>query len=1589
MDIPKSQRKLDRGTPKAAIKIEGLRGRSSKGKRPFFARTVSFFGQLTPLESLKRHRVDKKRSFSNSLSPCDKSDKPFFMQRWFCILSVFLGICPIQMQAQVADTFPRAPEAFFQSLGSFLLETRNDEAAKSFQDFEQSQRSKPFLPEELTAIQGICGQMRKKGLSAHPYFSTYLDAVTALRTLPTQQGFFASWHEIATWMLSAENPGPATSVFDFFSFSKYFFLSGHLVYGDANRVRWRLKSPAWSLKIQQGEPAVLVSKANLLGENSRDSILIANTSGVYFPLRNQWRGKGGTVNWERAGLGTEVNASLGTYSIDTRKSAYSADSASLSYPKVLGNQRILGKLSDQLSSLETETGLYNPQFESYQSREIKGIAEGMRFSGGFKLQGKTIFGIGAEGRKPLLQIFNQRGGLAFKATADELVVRQGESVFAEHASIAFYLEKDSIFHPSAHFKFNLADKELLLTRGKYANDRSPFFSSAHQLFIHTDQILTSIDGEKAIIGETALAIVRKPPVAFESVDFYSQKSYDEQQGIASVNPLALIKRFSDQQNQTTLDADQLAKLFNPEFTAASIERLLFDLSAQGFVLYDTESKRIEIQPKLFHYEDAKQQRADFDMLRLISKSDQPNATLHLRSASMEVSNTEFISFSPRQRVSIAPDSNRIILGKNRDMAFSGTLQAGFSELKSTRWKFRYQNFQIEGDSIEYLRLFAPEKRPDDVSEQPEPFALTSDIEDFKGILLIDAERNKSGQADIPMFPSLNTKGKAFVYYDGPFAKDTVYKRDSFYFELDPFHLNQLDNYSKDELSFKGWLVPAHIFPPFRETLRVQSDYSLGFQHNTPAEGYATYANKGNFTGALQLSNNGLRGEGILSFQGAKISARDYLFRPDQLTGSARAFDIPEVRGEKESPKIAGSDVNINWVPYADSMYVTSASQGFKVFDEGIHNLAGQLILTSNGINASGTLDWPDAQIKAPILTFGARSVRADTLFLGIKAKGQEQFALQAEKTGGRIDFDQKKGSFKAPSQPSSTVFPLNQYETSLNAFDWDIEAQTITFLQSPDSAALFTSSHPEQDRLSFRGKTAVYELDSTLLKVGGVSYIVSSDAFIYPDSNRIYVQPGAVITRLEDAVIVCDTLSRKHTISRASVDILGKKEYRASGYYQYPVGNREQEIAFDNIQGTRVGKGPVNQRPSATVAQGEVAEADSFLMDDKLSFYGQISLGSDSENLKFSGFARINSERLPEQQWFSISTQADRKNVVIPFKTLRNPESVVLENGLFLSKEQASVYPLLMMPPYFRRDRPLFPAKGVLRYDKQKDRFIVGDSSIVLAEQRRGNVLTYFSKTGRVEAEGKFNLGSGLKNYKIQAAGTATTQFREGPLPSEADSNAIAAPPLPTDFDLIAGLDFTLPDRLLRIMQNEIASSSFAASPIPYLSDINYYQRYFSEIFPPNNDVESAINGLSNGIFSVPEKDNPYTLLLSGLKMRWDMDYQSLVSKKAEAGLVSIKGKPISQVLDCYVEFKMPSNEDDRVYVYLQLRNQIYYYFGYRNGILEINSNDNRFMDEAAKMKSNELVLKMPDGKSYEIQIVESNRAQMFLRRAKAAAEAK
>ena len=133
---------------------------------------------------------------------------------------------------------------------------------------------------------------------------------------------------------------------------------------------------------------------------------------------------------------------------------------------------------------------------------------------------------------------------------------------------------------------------------------------------------------------------------------------------------------------------------------------------------------------------------------------------------------------------------------------------------------------------------------------------------------------------------------------------------------------------------------------------------------------------------------------------------------------------------------------------------------------------------------------------------------------------------------------------------------------------------------------------------------------------------------------------------MENARIVADTANKYHVINRATVDVKGKKDYRAKGYYEYNIGDRKQEIYFADIIGTRVGKGQRSEKATVTRATGTIKEQDKFYIDQKTEYQGKISLSADSKNLSFDGFARLDSPLMPNRQWFSIKSDVTLHRII-------------------------------------------------------------------------------------------------------------------------------------------------------------------------------------------------------------------------------------------------------------------------------------------------------------------------------------------------------
>lgn len=1504
-----------------------------------------------------------------------------------------------KMEAQRLEQFSDDPTEFLNQLEEYMTSSKRKVLEEAYEEFAKVFNSGLYSEEEIKQILKTGNAMLQQRMVASPYFKNYLRALTMVKNTSDPERHFKEWHTVLDQVLANIENRHLKPFDEFVEFSMLFFELKALRYSSSGGTSWFALAEDFKFEYIENEPVVQFEKADLMANRRTDTIFIYNTTGYFQPVDRIWNGQGGRVTWERHGLGKEVYAELGNYEFEMISSLYRVQEAKMHYPDYFGNRIIPGSFSDKLVARNDATEGSFPKFESNERLELKNIGEGIVYEGGFRLEGTTVYGFGSKNDNARINISDANSQTSFKGASELFTIRRGERISGQSVEGVLYFGNDSIYHPSIDVRFLIDEREMQLTRGDRASNRNPFFSSMHKINLYADDVTAYLNGDSIAIGKQKLPMKTKEPVEFESFNFFTERDYQSLQNIASVNPIAALKILYDKEGTRFLPADVVAKKLNPRFSVENIKGLLYDMVSRGFINYDPEEDEIEIKDKVFLYADAHLKKTDYDVLKIESDTSGTNALMNLNEKTIDVRGVNSMEFSAKQKVAAKPFKKSLVMSENRDMDFDGTVFAGFSTMEGKDYHFKYDPFHLELDSIRFFDLFVPTGKVND--GQPEALSIGSRIEHVTGVLLIDAPSNKSGKDNIPMFPSLQSKDKSFVFYDYKTTQGGAYTRDSFYFQLYPFSFNHLDFYTREDVQFEGTLFSADIFPPFDELGTLQEDESIGFITETEGEkGYPAYQEKGRFKGELSLSNQGFLGKGNVVYLGASIDSEDIIFMPKQMLASAERFNLEENRTEgEEVPQVRGLDVKIDWRPYQDSMYIRSEEAAFALFQEGQHTLDGILILTPGGLKGNGVFDWETATMESELFSFGAFSSFADTTNVKIKTQDLNDIALSTENVVSDVDFDEQLATFKANDEFLETKLPAIQYKTSMNEFTWDMAEEHITFKSDPNKPGRFVSIHPDRDSLAFDGADAFYDLKTDQLKVSGVPYVVAADAFIYPDSSYLEIERGGAITTLENAQVIADTINKYHVINRATVNIIGRREYKASGFYEYNIGDKEQEIEFENIVGQPVGKGSWAEKPVITTGTGKVTPADELYIDHRTEFQGTISLSADDKNLAFDGFARLDTDRLPHEFWFAVSSKADKNNLAISFdepKTYETGDPTA--TGFYLGRETAEVYPRVMAPLFSRRDRAILPAKGVFTYNKDKDIFYFGDSLRVLENNPRGNLLTFQNNTGKAVGTGKFNIGSGLKYVSVEASGELRSTFPERPedpeemmvsdtasLISQVQSAADTVQKYFVEGDFMAGINLIVPDKLMRMMMSDINQMSFDAPNVIYLTELDFYRPALINLLPESKETDEALSTLGAGILAVPERINPYTFLFSKIPVKWNPEYQSFVSQDSKLGIISINGESLNKKLEAYVEFKMPSNEDDRMYIYIKSPSQLFYYFGFKQGILSITSNNTAFMDELLAMKSKDLITKMEDGNTYEIQPVDVGTARLFLNRAKAA----
>ena len=1506
-------------------------------------------------------------------------------------LLLFIALFFAAKLAAQPTSFSATPAEFGKQMTSFLRDMKRPDCDETAKALDKTIKQGVLTAEEVAKLRVLSDKMLKLSMRAFPHFDAAMRAVNAIANSDAHDKFDA-WITVSQQSLDLSGKAKPTDFSNYMNFCADLFEYKALHWDGRPGPNWRFEQSNYEFQFIGNTPAVVFRAPFDLRavRKNKDSIIIRNTFGTFFPARNSWEGKQGTVDWARAGLGKDVFCTFKNYKLNTKISSYKVDTV-LFNNAVYFPKPILGKFEDNVEINAKENNTDFPRFESFQRvLSIDNLGEGVKYVGGFKQLGSDIVGPGTPDNKARIKIYNRQNKLVVAAESESFTIVRGERILADAASFRLYYDKDSIFHPNIQLRYAIPKRDFAVARTDKSASKATFFTSFHNMDIDVDDIQFGIDSTNVNVGKKTISFGSgtETEANFESSNFFSEGVWLKYQGSGSRNPIAQLAELSSPESREVA-AETYAKSLGSLFTANSILSLLLPLAEGGFIFYDTDKKIITVKDKVFQYNEAYVQKIDYDLLRFKSAVNGTNGRFNLETKNMAIDGVTNVMVSDSNMVVFKPLKNKLTLKQNRDLDFGGAIYGGYGLFLGRKYHFNYEKFDIQMDSVDVFNLRVPTGDTDrDGTPLIEP--LRTNIEDTNGKLTLSSPDDKSGtkwkrdlrekkRAGVALgeklitsyqspYPIFESKANSHAYYDHKFTQGGCYKRDSFYFQLDPFTFDSLHTFNPAGIAFDGEMVSASIFPNFREILRVQADKSLGFSHVAPEGGYGTYKNLGKFNGTLTLNNKGLQGAGNLDFLTSNFKADSIVFRPKNMSAITDKFDLKEDRTSAvKFPKVEASSVAINWKPYENDMEVKSRKDPFRFFD-GEYYLRGTLHLRTTGLEGSGKFEWNDGLITSKKMKFGPNYLNSDTANVGVKSLDTAQLAFNSRNVRINADFDNQVTKFESNSPKPISEMPYNKYITTFDKFDWDMKDKKITFNSGRGQMGEFISVASGQDSLRFRGTSGVYDLTSSNLTVQGVEFIKVADAQIYPNEGKITILKDAVMEPLENARIIADTLNRYHVINRAHVDVDGKKHYTANGYYEYNVGAKNQEILFSNIITAHEGKKWI------TRASGEVKEEDKFLVDNTIAYKGTIKLNADNKNLTFNGFAKMNIDKI-EPTWFSIASPIDRKSVVISYKEPHDPDNAKVFTEIRVgtrhtdSADINELYPLLMRLPRERADRSYYSCSGAMRYDEKKKTFLFGDSLRVSDGAVKGNLMTYDDKKGEYTAQGKFRIGEMLNPVTCDLAGEVKGSM------VVADTGALV-------FNLIGGFKFPFVDKALSIAADDIAAQI-------ELKDIDYKPDFLAKTLPqilPEKSAAKAMESAAVGLLDIP-RDLDYALFFGKLPMKFNPEFQSFVCN--QPGIALIGKRVLNKKIKGWVEVRYVNKNGKKfevMHIYLEPMANVFYYFNYEDGVISGISSNAGFNAELKNMKKKDRTVKVKTGKGkekveVEIQLAEADKMNYFVRR--------
>lgn len=1438
---------------------------------------------------------------------------------------------------QRAKSFTHSPEEFLKELAEVMDASKKKIGRKFIEDeFAPVFISGVYSQEMQNIIYSMGDLMLDKKMKAYPEFENYVLALIAFPNTGKSEAFFSQWHSVIQQI--AENKKMKKYTPEFLESSAGLFSEKRFFHSKS--VDWHTSNSNYEFKFDS-VPKIVFPSLDLRGFSKGDSTIIFNTSGVYFPTLERWYGDSGKIDWLRADLDPEKNyCEFDAYNIRIKGASFIVDSVRFYHE--LFQEPLLGQLTEKVLADKQGDKASYPKFESYNRRlEIKNVFKNVDYDGGFTMAGNKLAGTGTIEEPALLTI--HRDDKPFMvARALDFAIRP-DRISSGHVSVCITLDNDSIVHPDLTLKFDNKSREVVLLRSDEARSQSPYYNSYHEVDMYFEALYWNIDDPLIELG--SIKGSTQHYAAFESNDYYKKLRYDALMGLSMIHPLPQIKDFV-QQSSESFYAEDLARYLRTG--TQQIHPMLIDLANKGFVSYDINTKWCTVNQKLFDTITRNSGKMDYDVLQFNSDVDRGNnAQLNLLNYNLLLKGIGQIHLSDSQQVTIYPSEEQVILKKNRDFKFGGRIWAGNFEFMGKEYNFKYDEFQIDLKSVDSCRIYVEdmEARQDQYGNRPK-LRVKNVLEDIAGTLKIDAPTNKSGvqSEQYPQYPIFDCSKNSYVYYDSRMIQEGVYNRDNFYYQIQPFTIDSLDNFVKEDLEFNGTLISGGIFPDIEEALVLMDDLSLGFDRDEPGSGLPIYGGTGNFTNEITLDYDGLHGNGDLDYLTTTATSDFFVFFPDSTRGRTTNYVNREQPGAVSMPQANAEVVDIAFHPRRNILAAATVEDPL-VFFKNEATLDGELQLTPDGMTGVGTMAFTGAELDSKRFTYTTRKILADTADFRLSQTGLDNLAFRTTDVNADIDFDNRVGEFKSNGGETKIEFPTNQYVCFMDEFKWfmdDNEMELTSSRKSSDdfvidtsekqSSSNFFSVNELQDSLNFLSPKAIYDIDESLITCSKIKYIAIADSKITPDSGMVKIRKRAKMDALVNSTIVSNYVTQFHRIYNATLNINGRLDYDGEGDYTYVDENKNEQII--HIAELAV------DTTLQTIGAGYIEEEDEFFLSPFFEFYGDFELFANQEYLAFEGGTRIlHTCDAVERNWLKFTSVIDPNDIYIPIDTnLRDMGARKLGVGVMVADDTPiELYSAFLSAKKDREDQGTIEALGFLHYDKPSKKYKVGSKEKIKQSNLPGNLVELNTENCEITGAGKIDFQVELGLFSMENIGTIRNN-------SQKDE---------TTMEGITALNFLFDEGALKYISDQIAAWP-GLSPVDITK--TQYEYSIKEIMGLE-ESDKVISDLNiNGEFKRLPKELQSTFFLADTKWEWnalDESYQTV----GAIGIATIDKKQLFRYVKGKIEIEKRRSADV-VRIYLELDPANWYYFEYKLNIMNVSSSDKAFMTLMSEIKDDKRKIK-------------------------------